>query len=50
MLEALTSILRVAESINRKDFVVNLMPNSSWGAHNAKSNNAYDRVTGEVGR
>lgn len=50
MLEALQSILAVAQSINRKDFSLKLMPNSSWGAHNAKSNAAYSVVTGEIGR
>jgi len=44
--DALQSILRVAEAINRKEFKVNVVPDSSWGGHNARSQEAYDRVTG----
>ena len=46
LLEALNSILRVAEAINRKEFTVNVTPGSNWGSFNAKSNEAYDKVTG----
>lgn len=44
--DALQSILRVAEAINRKEFKVIVTPNAAWGGHNARSQEAYDRVTG----
>ena len=46
LLDALNSILRVAEAINRKEFTVNVSPSSAWGNHNARSQEAYDKVTG----
>lgn len=46
--DALQSILRVAEAINRKEFKVNVTPSASWGNHNSKSNSAWDRVTGNA--
>lgn len=44
--DALQSILRVAEAINRKEFKVSVVPDSSWGGHNARSQEAYDRARG----
>lgn len=44
--DALQSILRVAEAINRKEFKVNITPSADWGGHNARSQEAYDRVRG----
>lgn len=46
MLDALQALLRVAESINRKEFTVKITPNSGWGAHNARSETAYDLASG----
>lgn len=44
--DALQSILRVAEAINRKEFTVKVTPSAAWGGHNARSQEAYDNVTG----
>lgn len=46
LLDALNSILRVAEAINKKEFTINVNPSSAWGNHNARSQDAYDKVTG----
>lgn len=46
MLDALMEILRVAQSINRKEFEVKITPSSGWGAHNARSETAYDLASG----
>lgn len=46
LLDALDSILRVAERIDRKEFKVSLLPSSAWGNHNVQSQAARDKVTG----
>lgn len=44
--DALQSILRVAEAINRKEFTVNVTPSATWGGFNSKSNREFEKVTG----
>ena len=44
--DALQSILRVVEAINRKEFTVKVTPSAAWGGHNERSAEAYDRVRG----
>lgn len=46
LLEALNSILTVAQAINRKEFTVNIAPSSAFGSLGAKSAEAYGKVTG----
>lgn len=44
--DALQSILRVAEAINRKEFKVVITPSSTWGRNNQQSAEQFDRITG----
>lgn len=48
LLATLQSILNTANAINQKNFTVNIVPSSAFGNFNAKSGQAYGRVTGET--
>ena len=39
-------LITLTTRIANKEWVINVKPNSNWGAHNAKSQIAYDKVTG----
>ena len=46
--ELLRNMILQLSYLNNKQWTVNITPNSSWGQHNAQSNNAFSLVTGEV--
>lgn len=42
----LSELIRIVNKISNKEFSVNVTPGAAWGAHNAKSGEAYDNVVG----
>ena len=48
LVAAINNLITIAQAINRKDFVVNVSPSSTWGAHTARSGAALGKVTGDM--
>ena len=46
--ELIQQLITIATRIANKDFTIKITPDSSWGAHNARSNRAYGMITGET--
>lgn len=44
--DLIRSMISQLEALNRKQWTVNVNPSSAWGANNARSEEAYRRVTG----
>lgn len=44
--ELLTTLINLCTRIANKEWVININPNSSWGNHNARSQEAWERVNG----
>ena len=47
--DLIRQLINLATRIANKELVVNVAPTSSWGQHNARSADAFNRVSGSFG-